>query len=307
MSTARRFVHSLVDCGQAARMWKFDMVDAYKNIPAATSDYRLQGMEWLGKYFIETQQAFGSKAAVAAFDRLGNTIACIALIDSQLPPHLMHRTLDDVPIVTPSSWDNGVRFAEAYTYICSKVGISLAPDCPNCDKAFKDSTYGTILGITFNTVTQQWFLSPKKLQLLLKRLAGPLAGDRLSITEMQQLMGSLNDFGQMCPLLKAFRLPLILHLTSYDERPGDLRSLTHQAIIDLRTWTAVAVSAEKGLPIPHRPICPPPPTHSALFRMQPGLRTYVSTTKNNQSALPTTKVWPPSTALQQDRSGSVLD
>ncbi len=61
MSSARLFGYSVVDCGSGARMWKFDMVDAYKTIPAAQSDLRLQGFSWLGKYFIELKKVFGSR------------------------------------------------------------------------------------------------------------------------------------------------------------------------------------------------------------------------------------------------------
>jgi len=59
-------------------MWKFDLTDAYKNLPAKTCDLRLQGFQWLQAYFVETQQAFGARTAVAAFDRLGNLILQLA-------------------------------------------------------------------------------------------------------------------------------------------------------------------------------------------------------------------------------------
>jgi hypothetical protein len=74
MSSAKEFGYSVVDCGVGARMWKFDMTDAYKNLPAKLADLRLQGFSWLQAYFIETQQVFGASTAVASFDRLGNTI-----------------------------------------------------------------------------------------------------------------------------------------------------------------------------------------------------------------------------------------
>jgi hypothetical protein len=67
-------------------MWKFDMVDAYKTIPAAQQDLRLQGFTWLGKFFIELKKVFESKEAVSAFDRLNNTLVSLAAIQAQLPP-----------------------------------------------------------------------------------------------------------------------------------------------------------------------------------------------------------------------------
>jgi hypothetical protein len=82
MSTAKIFGYTVVDCGRNARMWKFDLSDAYKNLPAKTCDLRLQGFRWLQVFFVETQQAFGARTAVAAFDRLGNLILRLAIITS---------------------------------------------------------------------------------------------------------------------------------------------------------------------------------------------------------------------------------
>jgi hypothetical protein len=111
MSSARLFGYLIMDCGTGAKMWKFDMVDAYKTIPSAQSDLRLQSFSWLGKYFIELKKVFGSKEAVSAFDRLNNTLVSIAAVSSGLPPQFIHRTLDDVPIVTPPGSTAGHNFA----------------------------------------------------------------------------------------------------------------------------------------------------------------------------------------------------
>jgi hypothetical protein len=101
MSTAKEFGYTVVECGHHARMWKFDMSDAYKNLPAKISDLRLQGFCWLQAFFVETQQAFGASTAVAAFDRLGHTILDLAILSSQIPKSLVFRTLDDSPPFIP--------------------------------------------------------------------------------------------------------------------------------------------------------------------------------------------------------------
>ena len=67
MSTAKKFSYTLVEAGAGAVMSKFDMVDAYKNIPAPPSDLRLQGFEWLSRYFVELRQIFGAILAVPNF------------------------------------------------------------------------------------------------------------------------------------------------------------------------------------------------------------------------------------------------
>jgi hypothetical protein len=72
LSSARAVSHIIVDAGMNAIMTKLDKKDAYKLIPARTEDLRLQGFSLLGKFFVETQQMFGSQKAVENLDRLGN-------------------------------------------------------------------------------------------------------------------------------------------------------------------------------------------------------------------------------------------
>jgi hypothetical protein len=79
MSSAAQFGQSVRAAGQGARITKLDMKDAYKLVPAKTSDYRLQGFKWWGRLFVDTQQIFGSAAAATNFDKLAETVLRIVL------------------------------------------------------------------------------------------------------------------------------------------------------------------------------------------------------------------------------------
>jgi hypothetical protein len=41
MATAKSIGYAILECGKHARLWKFDMSDAYKNLPAKLEDLRL--------------------------------------------------------------------------------------------------------------------------------------------------------------------------------------------------------------------------------------------------------------------------
>jgi hypothetical protein len=256
MSTARRFGYSVIDCGVGARMWKWDLVDAYKNIPVPLNQVKYQGFHWLGKSFTETQKVFGDKSAVAGFDRLGHVSVDFARMISGTPSHLIHRTLDDTPLVTPALSDIGPRFAEAYEKTCAECNIKLAPPCPKNEKTFADSTTGSVLGILFNTATLTWNITHDKATRILQRIQSPLLGGSLSLLETQQLLGSLNDVGQMCTFLRGFRHPLQDFLTEFGEDDISRRLLPQQAVADLRVWAAAIADCVLGLPIPHRPSSP---------------------------------------------------
>jgi hypothetical protein len=256
MSTARKFGYSVIDCGVNARMWKWDLVDAYKNIPVPIYQLKYQGFRWLGKTFTETQKVFGDKSSVAGFDRLGHTCVDFACIISNTPSHLIHRTLDDTPLVTPADSEIGPRFAEAYERTCAECNVKLAPPCPKNEKTFSDCTKGSVLGILFDTTTLTWSVTYEKASRVLLRIRDPLLGGSLSLLETQQLLGSLNDVGQMCTFLRGFRHPLQTFLTEFGEDDVSRRRLPPQAVADLRIWAAAILDTVAGLPIPHRPSFP---------------------------------------------------
>ena len=114
MSSPSRFGQSVIKAGKNAWMSKFDMRNAYKNIPCKVKDLRLQGFEWYSKYFIETTQMFGARTSVSNFDILGNTIMTLAKTFCEIPGSLVHRQLDDVPVVGPSSKNWCQEFSKKY-------------------------------------------------------------------------------------------------------------------------------------------------------------------------------------------------
>jgi len=83
-----------------------------------------------------------------------------------------------------------------------------------------------------------------------------LAGNTLTLLETQQLLGTLNDIGQMAPFLNGFRQPLQEFLASFGDNDDIRLALSKQARTDLRVWAVAVRTAANGLPIPHRPSNP---------------------------------------------------
>jgi hypothetical protein len=261
MATAKNVGYSVVACGHNSLIWKWDMVDAYKHLPAAMQDLRLQGMCWLGRYFVETQQVFGASSAVAAYDRLNHTLAVVAAILADFPAEKIHRVLDDLPVVDRAGSEAGHQFCKMYTALCNDIGVKLAPLCPNNEKAFEAVTEGTVLGIRFNTETLTWSLPMHKKEKLLSAAETALSGTPLNLEDMQILMGLLNDLSQMLPFLKGFRHSLGAFLTALLDPGTEPMVIPEQAAKDLKVWVLAAISASTGLPIPHRQ---PLPSMAAL-------------------------------------------
>ena len=257
MSSARQFGQSIRMAGRGARMSKLDMRDAYKHVPAKVEDYRLQGMCWLKRFFVDTQQIFGASTAVANFDNLASTVLNIVLCESSIPRHLVHRTLDDVACVSPADTTWGADMAARYKSLCEKVNIKLAADCPLREKAFTEETKGTVLGIQFNTATLSWRISSQKAAEILSDIHTMIHGGHVDLKQMETVAGRLNNFGQMCPFLQAFKRPLNNLLAEFREDYSILLPVSCELVEDLRVWAAVISHANGWLPIPKEMQNPP--------------------------------------------------
>ncbi len=263
MSSARNFGYTIRKCNRGALMSKSDLEAAYKQIPAPLSELRLQGFCWLNKFFIELDQIFGAISAVSNFDQLGHTKVDLAIVFSDIRRELVHRHLDDVPVVAPYKSDECRRFTEVYKLVCERLNLKLAPDCPEKSKAFSMSQQGKVLGVWFDTSLLSWNLPVEKLSDLsysIKRV-GELG--LVEVETMQRLLGSLNNFGLMSPFMRGFRSCLYEDLSYSLVRNHALVRLSDQSKKDLLIWSK-AISEEKGkLIIPRQP-CGPPVYHKVF-------------------------------------------
>jgi hypothetical protein len=90
------------------------------------------------------------------------------------------------------------------------LGVKLAPICPDKEKAFEDSTKGTVLGVTFNSETLQWSITPQKVKKIMNKIQPVIEGIPPTLVQLQGLLGSLNDFAQMCPSIhESFQTPVM--------------------------------------------------------------------------------------------------
>jgi len=252
MCTAQQFSFSVVEAGVNAVMSKFDLSDAYKCIPAALKDLRLQGFKWLNRLFFETRMIFGAVPSVCNFDRLGNTLLTLATCIAGIPFRWVHRCLDDIPIVTPAGSGFCERFSAIFLKICSIIGIGLAPVCARNEKAFINQTRGTVLGITFDTTDLTWTFPADKLQDLQLRLLTAVKFPLVSLKQVQELIGSINSFAQLCPIAKCFRQPLNNFIREFNSSQADLIRIPEAAIRDLTIISNIVQFSGTRLPIAAR-------------------------------------------------------
>ncbi len=53
MTSAKLFSYSILEAGIGCKMGKFNLEDAYKNVPVPINELNHQGFFWFGRYFVE--------------------------------------------------------------------------------------------------------------------------------------------------------------------------------------------------------------------------------------------------------------
>ena len=102
------------------------------------------------KVFFDTTLVFGSKCLPANSDCVAETVVNIVCAEENLSQNIVHRQLDDVPVVSASGtgiasglMPNTMKYAKNAIFLWQKI-------CPDHEKAFEPSTYGIVLGVIFD-------------------------------------------------------------------------------------------------------------------------------------------------------------
>jgi len=249
MSSPKLFAESLIKAGQGAIFAKSDIQDAYKLIPVPVSEWRYYGFKWLGKVFFDTTLVFGSKCAPANFDCVAETVVNIVCAEENLSKNIVHRQLDDVPVVSASGTGMAERFDAKYREVCKKCNIPLAENCPDHEKAFEPSTYGTVLGVVFDSESMEWSLSGAKERGLQKSLDEFLEKKVCTLKDIQKLHGKLANFAQICEFMKGFRFNLLKLLGKFEGTIGEKKLVTNELKHDLWIWKKTIGTSLEGLPL----------------------------------------------------------
>jgi hypothetical protein len=263
MATGQSFSYTLLEAGKNCVFSKFDLKDAFKNIPAKLEDRRLQGFKFLGKYFLETQMIFGAAPSVANFDQLSNTLVVLTMAMSKVPRNLVNRTLDDITVVSPASKPFAAEFGRCFKQLCRQTNVLIADNCPKNEKAFELQTTGVVLGIGFNSAKLEWFLPQKKADKIKNNILSALQKKYTSLREWQKTMGLINNLALMAPFLKFFKFSGNQLLGAFGGNEAILLEIPENVRKDLLVCAKVAVSALAGLPIASRPT--PPPLNAVFF------------------------------------------
>ena len=127
--------------------------------------------------------------------------------------------------------------------------VKLAKCCPLKDKAFTDSTKGTVLGIVFDSEELSWHLPEEKRIEYMNSIHEMLQSEATTKESVQKLLGRLNFVSMMSPFMRTFKKNLQELLRELEESEQSTLPLSDEAREDLACWWHFLKGSRNGFPI----------------------------------------------------------
>lgn len=211
-----KWLRALKKAGRGCNICKIDWADAYKHISVSLEDTNLQWFEWLDMCFKELCLIFGGKSSAGIFDRLAKIVLFIVKHRSGISDEAVIQFLDDCCAAAPAGSEVLDRFDSTFAEVAAMLGIKLAPrDDP--DKSFGPRTFGTVLGIYYDTVAWTWALPDEKLIRFLHLLQDLMTKEE---TKQEQIMSMAGKVLNIAPFIPngRFNLDRILEASGVSQK-----------------------------------------------------------------------------------------
>ena len=213
--------------GPGCFLAKTDVKNAFRIIPIRPSDHYLLGMKWRGLYYFDRCLPMGAASSCKTFEVFSTALQWIAQHKLDID-YILH-LLDDFLLVSPS-YDSCQTQLHRFLAFCAFIGLPLAPE-----KTFGPSTTLSFAGIELDTIKLEARLPRDKLQKCVEFISEFLRRKKVTLREIQSLVGLLNFACSVVTPGRAF-LRRLIDLTHGVRFSHHLIKLNGEAKADLNVW-----------------------------------------------------------------------
>lgn len=211
-------------------MWlaKTDIESAFRLMPVHPDSYHLLGFQWNHHYYYDKTLAMGLSASCQVFEKFSCAIQWVAQSHLSIS-HMLH-ILDDFLIIE-TSHGQCKEHLNNFIHLCSEVGIPLA-----AEKTEGPSTTLTFAGIELDTINAEARLPLEKLHKYRILVDEVKYKKKLTLRELQSIIGCLNHCCYIIPMGRPF-LRRLIDLTIGILLPQHKIRLNKGARQDLSVWS----------------------------------------------------------------------
>ena len=237
-------VELVLSLGSGALMAKADIKSAFRLLPVHPDDFNLLGFFFNGSYYYDKCMPMGCSISCVTFERFSTFLEyCVRKVAAT--DNIIHY-LDDFLFTGSADSLDCARALSSFTVVCKDFGVPLASD-----KTVGPTTQITFLGLTIDTVAQTIQVPPTKIVAIVEKLDAALHKPKLTLRELQSLLGSLNFLCKAVRPGRAF-LRRLCDLTSGVQKPHHRIRISSGARDDMLAWRQFLLHFNGSVVIPSR-------------------------------------------------------
>ncbi|PJE77719.1 hypothetical protein CI610_03354 [invertebrate metagenome] len=214
--------------GKGALMAKTDIENAFRIIPIHPQDHNLLGMKVGEHYYYDKVLPMGCSISCRLFEEFSTALHWV--LQNKLQTAGVTHVLDDFLFVAPKNSNKCQTDLENFLNLCKQVCIPIKHS-----KTVLPCTTITFLGIELDSIRMQARLPNDKLVKIRNLLASFQQKAKVTLRELQSLIGLLNF---ACSVITPGRpfLRRLIDLTRGLTKPNHHVRLNREAKADIRAW-----------------------------------------------------------------------
>ncbi|KAK3086984.1 hypothetical protein FSP39_000036 [Pinctada imbricata] len=190
-------IDTISKLGTGAKLGKMDVQSAFRLIPIHPDDFSLLGFHFRGSYYIDKCLPFGCSISCSIFEKFATFLEWLVKFESGVPT--VHHYLDDFVFAASSESNECSQLMHTFKRVCGSLGIPL-----NEEKTEGPSTQIIYLGLLIDTIQQKISIPENKLKDLASALLTTIGKKKVTLKELQSLVGKLNFFSKAIKGSRAF-------------------------------------------------------------------------------------------------------
>ena len=213
--------------GAGCFMAKTDVKSAFRIMPIHPNDYSLLGMKWQNLYYFDRCLPMGCSSSCAIFEAFSTSLEWLAM--HRFGASGVLHILDDFLFIADSR-EKCQSDLDHFLSLCEYLGVPIAQE-----KTVGPASVLQFAGITLDSVKQEARLPDEKLQKCRMLLHAFYRRRKVSLKELQSLLGLLNFTCAVVVPGRAF-LRRMIDLTRGAKRPHHRIRITKEAKHDIKVW-----------------------------------------------------------------------
>ncbi|XP_077111884.1 uncharacterized protein LOC143767433 [Ranitomeya variabilis] len=214
--------------GPGALMAKSDIESAFRLLPVHPDCHHLLGAKFEDRYNYDTCLPMGCSISCFYFELFSTFLEWVARKITRQTA--ITHYLDDFLIVGPAGSDVCSTTLAQFKDAMEHFGVPLSPE-----KTIGPVSVITFLGIEIDSVAMEFRLPMEKIKKLLDLISGCISVGKVTLTQMQSMLGSLNFACKVMPAGRIFSRRLMLATRGVKQSLHRIRITAHLRS-DLNTW-----------------------------------------------------------------------